>query len=128
MSYTALSCPRLPRLFFGLLLVLLFCLCCFPVLSVSTPPTGFPLAVMGLVFVRGVAAAPTVPAVAPPLFSSFVAALSSAPFRLLRASGSYCLHSPFPAYYVSSCSFQSSSAFFRVLWLRLLLPVFLLTA
>ena len=43
------------------------------------PPPGFPLAVLELSSVHGVAAAPAVPAVAPPLFRPFVAAVSSDP-------------------------------------------------
>ena len=117
-----LSSPRVPH-FFGRLLVLLFCLCFSPVLCVSTPPTGFPSAVVRLVSVHGVAAAPAVLVVAPPL---------SRPLRLLYTpilrficSGSFCIRSAFSAYCGYGCSFQSFSAFFRMLRLRLLLPIFL---
>ena len=41
------------------------------------PPPGFPLAVLGLSSIHGVTTAPAVPAVAPPLFRPFAAAVPS---------------------------------------------------
>ena len=61
-------------LFLGLCFVFLHCFCFSPVLVISSPPLGFPSAVLGLGFVLGVALAPMVPDVAPPLFRPFVSA------------------------------------------------------
>ena len=83
---------------------------------------AFPLAVMGLVSVRGVAAAPMVPAVAPPLFHPLW--LLYPPLLHFVCSGLNCICSVFfPHTAFPDGPSSLPPRFFRML--RLLLPIFL---
>ena len=78
------SSHQLPHLFFGLLLVLLYCLCFSPVLSVSTPPTGFSFGCNGVGFCSWGCCGSYGSSCCFAFVLSFAATLSSAPpFRLL---------------------------------------------
>ena len=76
---------------------------------ISSSPPGFPSAVLGLGSVLGVATAPMVPAVAPPLFRPFVSA-SRFPHAAVPAAPSS-LPLRFSACCSYGCSFQSSPRF-----------------
>ena len=96
---------RVPPFFFGLLLVFLFCLCFSPVIVVSPPPPGWQRLLWGSLLFLGLPLLMRLP-----LLPTFVS--------------SFALCSTFSAYCGSGCSFQSSLRFFRMLRLRLVLPVF----
>ena len=102
----------------------LYCFCCSPTLGVSTPtPVFFFLWLFrGLFSVIGCFGS-----YGSGCYSAFVSsftALLSSVLHFVCSVSSYPLH--FYASSLPGCFFQSSSAFFRWLILRLLLPVFLL--
>ena len=75
-------------------------------MAISSPPPGFPSTVLGLGSVLGVALAPAVPSVAPPLFRPFVSAPRFPHAAVLTAPSSLPLR--FSACCGYGCSFQSS--------------------
>ena len=102
---------------------LLYCLCFSPVLSVSTPPPGFSFVcyVVWFLFV-GLLRLLRFQLL---ILLCFVLCGYSALCSSVSSALAPITLSPFSSYRIPSCSFQSSSTFFRGLRLRLLLPVFL---
>ena len=134
------SSRQLPHLFFGLLLVLLYCLCFSPFVSVSAPPTGFSFGCYGVGFCSWGCCGSYGSSCCSTFVLSFAATLSSAPpFRLLWLQlyplSFFLISRSWLLLPVSLCVFPHAAApaapsrlppcFSTCLRLQLLLPVFL---